>query len=321
MISFVIPAYNEALGIEQFHNDLLVREIKKLQLRKYEIIYVNDGSKDDTHAILSKIADKDKNTKLIDLSKNFGKEIAISAGIEQARGDAIITLDADGQHPPTLLNEFIKKWQDGAQVVVGVRASNKEEGFVKLWGSRLFYKSFNSLPGAEIIPRSTDYRLIDKCVQQELIKFTERNRITRGIVDWLGFKRDYVVFDAPARIAGKPSYKTSQLVRLAMNSFVSLSLTPLFIFGYIGLLITTLAFFAGIFIITEQIILGDPLGLNITGSAMLGLLVSFLVGLVLMSQGIMAVYLSHIYAQAQSRPLYVINRSSSKNIHTDDSIL
>lgn len=305
--------YNESEGALLFHNTILLPELKKLK-RTYEIIYVNDGSKDDTLAILTKIAKKNSHVKVVNLSRNFGKEIATTAGISVASGDATVIMDGDGQHPPAILSEFIKKWEAGAQVVVGVRSKNEKEGFVKHYGSKVFYKLFNSTSGAEIVPRSTDYRLIDRTVRDEFLKFTERQRITRGLIDWLGFSRDYVTFESPARLAGEASYKTSQLVRLAMNSFVSLSLKPLFFFGWVGVVITTLSLLVGIFIVIEQFILQDPLALSFSGAALLGIFVSFLVGLVLMSQAMIAVYLAHIHAQTQGRPLFIIDESKSTNL-------
>ena len=314
MLSFVIPTYNEAKGIEAFHKTLLVPNIKKLKDAEYEIIYVNDGSKDATLDLLTTIAKKDKHVKVINLSRNFGKEIATTAGIFQAIGDATIILDADGQHPPEIFQQFVDKWHSGAQVVVGVRNKEQHEGFIKRTGSKVFYKLFNSTSGAEMVPRSTDFRLIDRDVREEFTKFTERNRITRGLIDWLGFQRDYVYFDSPARIAGQASYKTSQLVKLAVNSFTSLSLKPLFMFGWIGGGIIILSVLFGIFIIVEQFILRDPLALHFSGSVILGTFTSFMVGLVLVSQAILAVYISHIHTQTQNRPLFVVDKKKSKNI-------
>jgi dolichol-phosphate mannosyltransferase len=252
---------------------------------------------------------------VVNLSKNFGKEIATTAGIYYARSKATLIMDGDGQHPPALINEFINKWKAGAQVIIGVRESNTNEGFIKKYGSKIFYRILNSISDAKIIPSSTDFRLIDESVRQEFIRFTERNRITRGLIDWLGFKRDYVYFIAPERIAGEASYKTSKLIKLAMNSFISLSLKPLFISGYIGMILVPLSLIAGIFIFVEQILLGDPMDLNITGSAMLGILIIFLVGLLLISQWFMAIYLSHVHAQTQGRPLFIIDKANSININ------
>jgi len=319
LISVVIPVFNESEGIEIFHNKYLLAEIKKIKKYSFEIIYINDGSNDNSLEIISNIAKKNKQVKVVDLSRNFGKEIATTAGISFASGNAIIIMDSDGQHPPKLIPEFIKKWENGAQVVIGVRSSNEKEGIVKKYGSRLFYKMLNSISGATMVPKSTDFRLIDKSVQTEFLRFSERNRITRGLIDWLGFRREYISFDSPARIAGKASYKTSQLVSLALNSFISLSLKPLYIFGWVGFIITTISSIIGIFIVIEQIALGDPLNIGFTGSAMLGIFMSFMIGLVLMSQAVMAAYVSHIHTQTQGRPLFVVNRHGSVSLPKEQS--
>lgn len=314
MLSFVIPAYNESAGIETFHKKILLPNIEKLSVDSYEIIYVNDGSKDDTLEKLTGLAKRDSNTKVVNLSRNFGKEIATTAGIFQSTGDATIILDADGQHPPAVFQEFIDKWHNGAQVVVGVRNKEQHEGAIKRVGSHIFYKLFNSTSGTEMVPRSTDFRLIDRNVREEFKKFSERDRITRGLIDWLGFHRDYVYFDSPARLAGEASYKTSQLVKLAVNSFTSLSLKPLFIFGWVGALITLFSFLLGIFILVEMFGMSDPLNLNFSGSFMLGVFMSFMIGILLMSQAVLSIYISHIHAQAQARPLFVVDRSTSTNL-------
>lgn len=316
IISLVIPAYNEQPGMLKFHKKILIPAIESIKNYEVELIYVDDGSADSTRSILQDIAKSDPRVRVVCLSRNFGKEIALTAGVSIAKGDAVICLDADGQHPPSILNEFIDKWEKGAKAVVGVRKENTNEGVIKKYGSKLFYKLFNKLSGSKqkLMPRSTDYRLIDKCVQKEFMKFSERNRITRGLIDWLGFKRDYVYFDAPERLAGKANYKTKELAKLALNSFVSLSVRPLLFFGYVGLAIFLLSLILGLFIIIEQYILGDPMGLKITGSASLGIFISCLVGIVLMSQSMISIYLSHIHAQTQGRPLFVIDEEESRNI-------
>ena len=314
MLSFVVPVYNESEGIKQFHATLFLPAIKKFCGDDYEVIYVNDGSSDNSLTILQGIAAKNKNVRIVGLSRNFGKEIAVTAGISVSTGDATMILDADGQHPPERIGDFIKAWKQGAKVVVGVRESNQEEGLVKKLGSKIFYKMFNNLSGTTIVPRSTDYRLIDKIVREEFLKCAERQRITRGIIDWLGFKREYIYFDSPARLAGEASYSFSGLFKLAVNSFVSLTLKPLRMMAWIGVFITIVSFIVGIAIFIEQFVLLDPLQLNFTGSALLGIFITFLVGLILISEGLLAVYLSHIYEQAQGRPMFIIDTSESKNL-------
>lgn len=314
LLSIVVPVYNEADGIEEFHTRLLLPNLSETTKGSYEIIYINDGSSDRTLDILQTIAHENEHIKVISLSRNFGKEVATSAGLKFASGQATIIMDADGQHPPALIPDFLAKWRAGAQVITGIRQENSREGFVKKWGSKLFYRLFNFISGVTITPGSTDYRLLDRAVRNEFIKLTEHNRITRGLIDWLGFRRDYIVFSAPPRLAGTPTYSPRKLVKLAMNSFISLSLRPLFMLGWVGLIITILSFCTGVLIFIEQFILADPLRLHFTGPALLGIFISFLVGLVIMSQGVLAVYLSHIHTHAQGRPLFIVDYSESIGI-------
>ena len=310
LISFVIPVYNEALGLAKFHASL-IDVIKTLPDYDYEIIYCNDGSSDDTYQVVKDINSVDSRVLLISLSRNFGKESALAAGIKQASGQAIITLDGDGQHPVELIPEFIKKWACGAQVVIGLRQNNEGQTASKNSFSSLFYRLFNKLSGQKIEPGSTDFRLIDIDVRTAFLQLNESDRITRGLIDWLGFDRDYIHFNARARQVGITSYNTSKLVKLAIDSFVSMSSRPLFIFTYIGLFITTLSFIVGTLVIVEQILLNDPFNWNFTGTAMLGILILFSVGLLLLSQGILSIYISRIHNQSKSRPLYVINPAKS----------
>jgi len=311
-LSIVVPIYNESQGLQQFH-DLLLSVVKKVT-KSYEIIYVNDGSRDNSLDILHSFANKNKRIRIINLSRNFGKEIATTAGIHAATGEATIIMDGDGQHPPQVIPQLIDKWKHGAQVVVGVRLSNQQEGLIKKYGSKAFYRLFNSFSGITIVPQSTDYRLIDSVVREEFKRFTERHRITRGLIDWLGFKRDYVQFDSPPRIAGVAGYSTAKLIKLALNSFISLSLKPLFFIAWAGVLITILALFLGIFVFVEQFLLNDPLGIRATGSAFLGIMILFFIGIILTSQGVIAVYLSHVHSQTQERPLFVIDEKNSVNL-------
>lgn len=320
VLSVVVPAYNESEGLRTFHETLLMPALEDLReelaapgYMPYEVIYVNDGSTDGTLTELHRLAEEYKSVRVVNLSRNFGKEIATTAGIEAATGQAVVMMDADGQHPPAYLLNFVEHWREGAQVVVGVR-SNDAGGFFKTQGSRYFYRILNSISDSQTVPRSTDFRLLDRGVVDEFLRFGERKRITRGLIDWLGFTRQYIEFEAPDRLAGEATYDMRKLVGLALNSFTTMSIKPLFTFGYLGLFITLLAFIAGASIIVQQFIMGDPLGWNITGSAMVGILVAFLVGVLLIAQGILAVYMSHIYVQAQGRPLYVVDRSSSRNL-------
>ena len=220
-------------------------------------------------------------------------------------------LDGDGQHPVELIPEFIKTWLDGNPVVVGIRKSNSKEGMIKKWGSYVFYKTFNKITGQKIPPGSTDFRLIDRSVQQAFIELKDADRITRGLIDWLGFKTAYIEFRAKPRQHGNAGYSIHKLVKLALNSYVGFSNTPLYFFGYLGAAISTLSFIFGIVILIEQPILGDPLSWKFTGTAMLAILIIFLVGIVLMAQGILAIYVSTIHNQTKQRPLFIVDIANS----------
>ncbi len=309
-ISLVIPCYAEAANIDPLYESI-VKALLKHPL-KYEIIFVDDGSPDDTLLKLQGLSVRHKNIKIIELSRNFGKEAATSAGIHAATGDAIIMLDADGQHPVELLPDFIAEWRKGAQVVVGVRKENKNEGFIKKYGSLCFYKLFNKFSGVNLVPGSTDYRLIDKTVQSEFNKLRERDRITRGLIDWLGYKREYIYFSAKPRLQNEATYTFKKLFKLALDTFVSSSFTPLYLISYLGLCISVLTAIVGLFVIIEDFLLRDPLNLNISGSGYLGLLILFLVGIILISQGMISLYISHIYTETKDRPLYVVNKEAKR---------
>jgi len=305
-ISVVSPVYNEAEGIVWFHESI-VKALKAIKKYDFEIIYVNDGSKDETLSALMKLKASERTTiQVLDLSRNFGKESALAAGIQSATGSAVLTLDSDGQHPVEHISEFIQSWEDGNEVIIGIRKTNKNEGFVKKYGSKWFYKIFNGTSGAELLPGSTDFRLMDRIVVDEFLKLNERNRMTRSLIDWLGFRRAYIWFDANERLFGTATYTFKKLFELAINTFVSLSALPLFIAGYVGLLFIVFSFLSGVFVLVEQFILRDPLALNISGSAMLGLLIVFLVGIILSSQGLLGVYVSRLMSESQGRPLFII---------------
>jgi len=308
LLSIIIPVHNEAANLE-WHHTKIVEQLDSYKLN-YEILYIDDGSTDNSLEIIKNLQSKSKSTKYISFSRNFGKEAATSAGLKVCSGSAAIMIDADGQHPIELIDTFITKWQSGSDVVIGVRASNKGEGFVKKYGSKLFYKALNYLSSDNTVPRSTDFRLIDRKVIDEFNKFTEHGRITRGLIDWMGFKRSYVEFNANERSAGKASYGFRKLTSLALHAFVSHSTLPLKAVGLLGLLITVFAGILGLFIVVEMYILADPMNLSITGTATLAVFLSFLVGVVLACQGLLALYIESIFKESQNRPLYIISERS-----------
>jgi glycosyltransferase involved in cell wall biosynthesis len=306
LVSIIVPVFNEEEGISWFHDEL-AKEAATLPDYSFEIIYVEDGSQDNSlNVLLALKPAKNVRIKVIEFSRNFGKEAALSAGISASTGDAVLAMDADGQHPIECIDQFISKWQEGADVVVGVRGRNEKEGLIKRYGSRVFYASFNKLTGVKMIPKSTDYRLLDRKVVDEFNKLRENNRITRGLIDWLGYRREFVYFDAKARQFGTAGYTFKKLFQLAMNTFVSLSAVPLFLAGYMGIFFMAVGLVVGLFVLIEQVLLNDPLALEVTGTAMLGILITFLVGVILSTQGLIGLYIARILGESQGRPLYVV---------------
>lgn len=306
LISLIIPVYNEEKNLKLFFEALLKTSDFKKEEFVFEFIFVNDGSRDNSAETLMRLAQMDARVKVIDFSRNFGKEAATSAGLFYAQGEAAIIIDADRQHPAELIPEFLNKWIAGAEVVIGFREINQGEGLVKRWGSKLFYKIMNAIGETKFIHGETDFRLVDRKVIDEFNKFTERNRMTRGLIDWLGFKKDYVRFEAKRREAGKAGYSFSKLVRLAMSSFVTYSLFPLKLAGYLGIIITFLSGLFGLFILIERYILRNPLGLYISGPAQLAVLILFFIGVVLICLGLIALYIGNIHSEVVNRPLFVI---------------
>lgn len=313
-ISFVVPIYNEEKGFRDFYTKMLLPELEKVKY-DYELILVDDGSSDGSLKIIQDLAEKDKHIKVLRFSRNFGKEIALTAGIREAIGNAVLTMDADGQQPPKLIHEFIQKWEEGGEIVIGRRGKFEKHGFIAKLGSKCFYKILRMMGVKDTVPGSTDFRIIDRCVVDEYNKLTEHGRITRGLMDWMGFKKVYIDYTYGNRLAGRPSYNFRKLFQLAINSFVSLSSTPLVLFGWIGALITVASLILGIFVIIEEFIMADPLQLRWTGTTCLSIFITFLIGLVLISQSITALYISHIHAEAQGRPLYIIDHKNSRNLN------
>lgn len=311
-MSVVVPVFNESAGLEQF-NRQLVKIASAASKDSYEIIYCDDGSSDNSRELLRSFCKSNPKIRLISFSRNFGKEIATTAGIHEAKGQATITIDADGQHPVELIPDFTSSWQSGSKVVIGLRRSNAKEGLVKKTGSKLFHKIFNRLTRIKMVEGSTDFRLIDSSVRQEFARMTERNRITRGLIDWLGYKREYIEFDAKPRLAGEAGYSFKKLSKLAVDSTISMSLSPLYISAYLGAVVLPLSLLIALLMVADALA-GDPLNWNATGSAYLVVLILFLVGVLLVSQGIIGLYLSHIYTETQNRPLYIIDRDNSIGI-------
>lgn len=303
LISIIIPVYNEAENLPVLYKE--ISRHSRVLPYKFEVLFVDDGSYDESAKVLHIFAHKDSRVRLIRFSRNFGKEAAVTAGLHAARGNAALIMDADMQMPPKLMKQFIRKWETGAEVVVGVFKSRKMS-HVKRWGASLFYKIMQQISPTKITPNATDYRLLDRKVINAFNQFTERNRITRGLIDWLGFNREYIYFEQAPRQFGTPTYSLRKLIGLAINSFTGYSLLPLRLAGYLGAFILTISIPGGLFLYLERYAFHDYLHLGTNGTTMLAVMTVFMIGVVLTCLGLMSMYIAHIHAEVTNRPLYVV---------------
>lgn len=299
-ISIIIPMYNEAPNLQPLYNELKLC-IARLKKYRFEVIFVDDGSKDDSAMVARRLARRDRRLRVLELSRNFGKEPAMTAGLHAATGDAALIMDADLQMPPRLMSKFIKRWEQGDEVVIGVFGGRKTSP-VHAFGSRWFYRIMQQISTTQIIPHETDYRLMDRKVINEYKRLTERNRITRGLIDWLGFKRSVIAFEQAPRLNGKPAYTYRKLIGLAVNSFTSESQLPLKLAGYLGVAILFIAIPTGGIMSVNRWVYHWP----IRGTAFLAIMIVALVGLVLACLGLISLYIGRIHAEASNRPLYVV---------------
>lgn len=303
LISVVVPVCNEEVTLGALHEQ--VSACFASLPYDLEVIFVDDGSTDGSLAVLDGIAAADSRVRVLTFTRNFGKEAALSAGIHACLGDACIMIDADLQHPVSLVPEFLARWEEGAEVVVGVREDASPGGVLKRIGSRLFYALMDRM-SATLTPNATDFRLLDRNVVESFNLLGERMRMTRALVDWLGYHQATVTFRADERSGGPPAYSLRALVRLAVNGIVSLSLFPLRLAGYLGVVITPLAALATVALGLYTYVFDDPWGLGITGTAVVGLLIVFLTGIILTCLGLMSLYIGQIRAEVLGRPLYVL---------------
>lgn len=302
MISLVIPAYNEEKTLSVFFKQLSAA-VDGISQYTWEVIFVNDGSSDKTWEIIETLAIAFDRVKWINFSKNFGKEIALSAGIDHAKGDAVITLDADGQHDVSKLLLFLEQWENGYEVVYNKRSANAWANITKRLSSKIFYRIFNSISDFKLEPQTTDYRLLDRKVVNIFGRFTEKNRLYRGLIDWIWFNTKELEFDALPPIDGRvPSYSYWKLFNLAIHSIISFSVKPLKIVAYIGVFFCTCSFIGLIWIVIDRL-RGWVLFTNLW---LFMLLNTFLIGIVMISLGMIAVYIANIHEEVRQRPLYII---------------
>ncbi len=306
-ISFIVPVFREQDNLRLFYSTLqnLMEEYTKNY--EWEIIFVNDGSTDRTEEILEELSKENPYCRVIELSRNFGKEIALSAGVDYASGDLVICMDADLQHPPSQIPDMLRCWEDGYEVVEMIRSHSESEPWLRRAGSAIFYFILKFISSTEILAKTTDFRLLDRKVVQALKQVEERQRMFRGIVDWLGFRKTHLNFIAPPRKHGNPVYSYSKLLNLALNSFISFSSIPLKLIGLFGISITVISGIVLLWMTVVTLVADDDWGITPLAFIVVSNLV--LTGIILTTLGLMSLYLSKIFSEVQNRPLYSIRRT------------
>lgn len=306
-VSIVVPMYNEQEVANEFYNR--VSNILKKESFDYEIIMVNDGSRDKTLEIMLELVEKDEHVKAINLSRNFGQQAAMTAGIENATGDAIITMDADMQDPPEVISDLLKEWEKGFDIVYAKRKSRKKDTFFKKTTALMYYKVLNFFSDIPIRENVGDFRLFSKRVQQVFLELPEKDRYLKGLFAWMGFKQSVVEFDRQSRFAGKTKYSIKKLISLAISGIIGFSTKPLRLILKLGILTMLISFGLMVFAIVEKI-----LGHSTDGWSSLMVAITFLGAIQLLSLGIVSEYIARIYSEVKARPVYVIMDKYSRNI-------
>ena len=302
-ISVVVPLYNEEENIDYLFTRLL-GVLDKLET-SYEIVCVNDGSKDNTLKQLVDHHNKNPVIKVINLSRNFGKEIALTAGIDYANGAAIIPIDADLQDPPELIEELVAKWREGYDVVYATRRSRQGETWLKRFTANGFYKTISKMTSVAIPANTGDFRLLDRKVVEAIKKIPERTRFMKGLFAWVGYKQTSVMFDREPRAAGTTTWNYWKLWNFAIDGITSFSLVPLKIWSYMGLFISFISLLYASFLVIRTLILG----IDVPGYASLMVAVLFFGGIQLITLGVIGEYLGRVYEEVKGRPLYFVRES------------
>lgn len=310
LISVVVPAYNEAAVLEESHNRLTT--VINGMVHDFEIIYVNDGSSDDTASIIQNLHRNDPRIGLVTLSRNFGKEVALTAGLEHASGDAVVVIDCDLQDPPELIPDLVAKWQEGFDVVYATRNKRLGENWLKKSTAALFYRLMLKISRIQL-PRDTgDFRILSRRAVDAVTRFREQHRFMKGLFTWIGFKQTSINYDRAPRHGGKSKWNYWQLWNFALEGITSFSVAPLKISTYLGILTAAGAFVYGAIIITKTLIFGADL----PGYPSLMVVILFLGGIQLISIGIIGEYLGRTFNESKNRPLYFVDEylpSTRKN--------
>lgn len=313
LISVVVPMYFEEEVAQECYNRL-----KSVMLQNninYEFVFVNDGSTDRTMEILSEIAANDFRTKIVNFARNFGHQVAVTAGIAAAKGDAIVIIDADLQDPPEVIPELIAKWEEGYEVVYAKRKQRKGETWFKLLTAKYFYKFLNYMSDIDIPKDTGDFRIIDRKIADVFNQMTERNRFIRGMMSWVGFRQTYVEYERDERFAGETKYPLKKMIKFASDGIIAFSTKPLRIVMSLGLLSVLISIIVLLYTITVKIF-GHG---TQTGWASIMVAITFFSGIQLLGLGIVGQYIARIYDESKNRPIYIVKETI--NIDEEETAL
>lgn len=298
--SVVVPVYNEALVIRETYKRL--KRVMEQTDGSYELLFVNDGSKDDTLHILKELAVRDGTVKYLDFSRNFGHQIAITAGMDYASGEAIVIIDADLQDPPELILKMIEKWKEGYDVVYAKRTKRKGETFFKKATAYAFYRLLRAATEIDIPLDTGDFRLIDRKVRDQLVGMRERSRFVRGLVSWVGFNQTAIEYERDERFAGETKYPLKKMIRFSLDGITSFSYKPLKLASLLGVFLSLVSVVWMIVVLYLKLFTDS----TVTGWSSLVMAVLFFNGVVLMMLGVIGEYIGRIYDEVKQRPLYIL---------------
>lgn len=309
MVSLIVPCYNEEEALPIFYRE--TKTVLEKTQYSYELLFINDGSKDGTLAILKKLAAEDEHVTYLSFSRNFGKEAAMYAGLCNAHGDYVAVMDADMQDPPSLLPEMIAKLYEGEyDSVATCRVTRKGEPLIRSWFARMFYRVINRISDADIVDGARDFRLMKRDMVDAIVEMGEYNRFSKGIFGWIGFRTYWFPYENVNRVAGETKWSFWKLLKYAIDGVINFSQAPLSIASWFGIFMTVLSFLAVVFIIIRKVLFGDP----VDGWASMVCIITFIGGVQLFCMGVMGQYIAKTYLEVKKRPHYIVAESNVSDI-------
>lgn len=310
LVSIIVPCYNEEAALE-IVCAAIIKEFTLLENYLYEILLVNDGSQDETLKKMKALAEKDSSVKYVSFSRNFGKEAAIYAGLCNAKGDYVVMMDADMQDPPALLPQMIKILESGEyDCVAARRVTRKGEGILRSCGAKIFYKLIRKITNINIADGARDYQMMTRQMVNSVLALTEYNRFSKGIFEWVGYRKTWLEFENVERAAGETKWSFWKLILYSLDGIVNFSNMPLTISSYLGLIMTFVSILAIVFIIVRKLLFGDP----VDGWPSLACIITFVGGIQLFCMGFMGQYMSKMYSEVKKRPHYIIQETNMDEV-------